>query len=256
MQKERPAQKTFVNEALRLIAEAQKEGILLRLMGAIAIRIHSPDFAFIHLELSRDITDIDFVGYEKQASKIEKFLESQNYSRRMLAFSFAMGGRMIFINNADGRQIDVFLDRLEMCHRIEYKQRLEIDTHTVPLAELLLQKMQIVKISQKDIIDTTILLREHDLAETDQNLINIKHISAILAKDWGFFHTVTTNLKKVRTLIQDFNVLSEQDKQIVRDRIDKMLHYFESTPKSSSWKMRAKVGESKKWYRDVDTPSA
>lgn len=256
MQKKSPEQGSYAIEALRLIDEAQKQGIILRLMGAIAIRLHSPNFAYLHTELGRNITDIDFVAYEKQTSKVEKFLESQNYSSRMLSFSFALGGRMIFINNTDGRHIDVFLDRLEMCHRIEYKQRLEIDSPTVPLAELLLQKMQIIKISQKDIIDTTMLLREHDLGDSDQNILNIKHISNILAKDWGFYYTVTTNLKKVRTLMEDFKVLSDQDKQIVRDRIDKMLSYFEDTPKSSSWKLRAKVGTSKKWYRDVDTPAA
>ena len=255
MEKRSPDQGSFSTEALRLVDEAQKQGIILRLMGAIAIRHHSPNFAHLHTELGRNITDIDFVAYEKQTSKIEKFLQSQNYSSRALSFSFALGGRMIFINNTDGRHIDVFLDRLEMCHRIEYKQRLEIDSPTVPLAELLLQKMQIVKISQKDIIDTTMLLREHDLGDSDQDILNIKYISNILAKDWGFYYTVATNLKKVRTLMEDFNVLSDQDKQIVRDRIDKMLTYFEDTPKSSSWKLRAKVGTSKKWYRDVDTPA-
>ncbi|MFX1560424.1 MAG: hypothetical protein ACFFBL_07535, partial [Promethearchaeota archaeon] len=105
-------QQKFVSEALRIIDAANEQGIILRLMGAIAIRLHSPEHAYLHEKLGRFITDIDFVAYEKQTSKIEKFFESQNYSRRLLAFSFAMGGRMIFTNNADGRHIDVFLDRL------------------------------------------------------------------------------------------------------------------------------------------------
>ncbi|MFX1604962.1 MAG: hypothetical protein ACFFDD_03575 [Promethearchaeota archaeon] len=249
-------QQKFVSEALRIIDAANEQGIILRLMGAIAIRLHSPEHAYLHEKLGRFITDIDFVAYEKQTSKIEKFFESQNYSRRLLAFSFAMGGRMIFTNNADGRHIDVFLDRLEMCHKIEYKKRLEIDSPTVPLAELLLQKMQIVKISEKDIIDTTMLLLAHDLGESDADTINAKHIADILSKEWGFYYTVTTNLKKVASLMREFDVLEEKDKDIVGNRIDKLLKILDDKPKSRSWKMRARVGTSKKWYKDVDTPGS
>ncbi|MHA2396505.1 MAG: hypothetical protein ACXAC0_07365 [Candidatus Thorarchaeota archaeon] len=247
-------QKKFTPEALRIIEEANKQGIILRLMGAIAIRLHSPDHAYLHEKLGRFITDIDFVAYEKQTSKIEKFFESQNYSRRMLSFSFALGGRMIFTNNSDQRHIDVFLDRLEMCHKIEYKKRLEIDNPTVPLAELLLQKMQIVKISEKDIIDTTMLFLAHELGDTDEDTINAKHISQILSKEWGFYYTVTTNLNKVATLMRDFDVLDEKDKEVVSSRIDELISRLEAEPKSRSWKMRARVGTSKKWYKDVDTP--
>ncbi|MFW9963580.1 MAG: hypothetical protein ACFFCX_08455 [Candidatus Sifarchaeia archaeon] len=249
------AQKEFVREALRIIEDANKQGIILRLMGAIAIQLHSPDYAHLHEKLGRFITDIDFVAYEKQTSKIEKFFESQNYSRRMLSFSFALGGRMIFTNNSDGRHIDVFLDRLEMCHKIDYKKRLEIDNPTVPLAELLLQKMQIVKISEKDIIDTTMLLLAHELGDTDDNTINAKHISRILASEWGFYYTVTSNLKKVDSLMRKFEVLSEKDKEIVSRRIEELIKRIDEEPKGTSWKMRAKVGTSKKWYKDVDTPA-
>ncbi|MFX1561305.1 MAG: hypothetical protein ACFFBL_12015, partial [Promethearchaeota archaeon] len=149
-----------------------------------------------------------------------------------------------------------FLDRLEMCHKIEYKKRLEIDSPTVPLAELLLQKMQIVKISEKDIIDTTMLLLAHDLGESDADTINAKHIADILSKEWGFYYTVTTNLKKVASLMREFDVLEEKDKDIVGNRIDKLLKILDDKPKSRSWKMRARVGTSKKWYKDVDTPGS
>ncbi|MHA3964141.1 MAG: hypothetical protein AM325_011465 [Candidatus Thorarchaeota archaeon SMTZ1-45] len=250
------AQQEFIREALRIIKEANKQGIILRLMGAIAIQLHSPEYAYLHEKLGRFITDIDFVAYEKQTSKIEKFFESQNYSRRMISFSFALGGRMIFINNSDGRHIDVFLDRLEMCHKIDYKKRLEIDNPTVPLAELLLQKMQIVKISEKDIIDTTMLLLAHELGDTDDNIINAKHISRILASEWGFYYTVTTNLKKVNSIMRKFEVICEKDNDIVSGRIEELIKRIDDEPKSTSWKMRAKVGTSKKWYKDVDTPGS
>ncbi|MFX0053608.1 MAG: hypothetical protein ACFFAD_01650 [Candidatus Hermodarchaeota archaeon] len=254
MEGEKGNHQVFVDEALRIIEEANKQGIILRLMGAIAIRLHSPEYAYLHEKMGRFITDIDYVAYEKQSSKIEKFFEGQNYSRRLLSFSFALGGRMIFINNSDGRHIDVFLDRLEMCHKIEYKKRLEIDSPTVPLAELLLQKMQIVKISEKDIIDTTMLILAHEIGDTDENTINAGYIAEILSKEWGFYYTVTTNLKKVASLMREFTVLDNQEKEVASSRIEELLQSIEDKPKGRSWKMRARVGTSKKWYKDVDTP--
>ena len=254
MEGEKGNHQVFVDEALRIIDEADKQGIILRLMGAIAIRIHSPEYAYLHEKMGRFITDIDYVAYEKQSSKIERFFEGQNYSRRLLSFSFALGGRMIFTNNSDGRHVDVFLDRLEMCHKIEYKKRLEIDSPTVPLAELLLQKMQIVKISEKDIIDTTMLILSHEIGNTDENTINGGYIAEILSKEWGFYYTVTTNLKKVVSLMRDFTVLNDQEKDVVSSRIDDLLQRIEDKPKGRSWKMRARIGTSKKWYKDVDTP--
>lgn len=163
---------------------------------------------------------------------------------------------MIFKNNTDGRHIDVFLDRLEMCHKIDYKKRLEIDNPTVPLAELLLQKMQIIKISEKDIIDTTMLFLAHELGDTDKDTINAKHISQILSKEWGFYYTVTTNLKKVASLMRNFDVLDESDKDVVSSRIDALIKRLDNEPKSRSWKMRARVGTSKKWYKEVDSPGS
>ena len=111
--------------------------------------------------------------------------------------------------------------------------------------------MQIVMISEKDVKDTFVLFREHEVGDNDNNMINGVYIAKLMSKDWGFYYTVTTNLLKVKNLMSEFSVLSEQDKTIISERIDSLLQKIEEQPKSSSWKMRAKVGPRKKWYKDV-----
>ena len=244
----------FVEEAMRVIDEAKKQGVTLRVMGATAIRLHCPKFVGLHKDLGREISDMDFVGYERQSSKIEGVLESLGYTSRPLAYSFRLTGRLIFIDNVNARHVDIFLDRLAMCHTIDFSKRLEVDYPTIPLAELLLQKMQIVKLSEKDVKDIVVLLREHDMGHRDAETTNIEYAAKLLSKDWGFYYTVTTNLRKVRGLTQRYSVLSDEDRRDVTRKIDQILAAIEEAPKSVSWKMRAKLGSSKKWYREVDTP--
>jgi len=248
----------FVKEGLRIVQSAEREGVVLRVMGAVAIRIHCPDSLDLLQRLERNISDIDLVGYEKQTSKIEKLMPTLGYTSRQLSYSYAQAGRLIFLDSSDStgsKHVDVFLDKLAMCHTIPYLGRLEKDSPTVPLAEILLQKTQIVQLSEKDVKDTMVLFKDHDIGDTDSDTINIRYIAELLSKDWGFYYTVATNLQKVKSLAGTFPALSEQDKQTVVGRIENALGRLDAEPKSSAWKMRAKVGTKKKWYKDVYSPA-
>jgi hypothetical protein len=69
---------------------------------------------------------------------------------------------------------------------------------------MLLEKMQIVQINEKDVIDTIMLLLEHPLGDIDKETINIKRVAELCAADWGLWRTLTMNLGKVRTLSQGY----------------------------------------------------
>src|SRR5205085_5932587 len=107
-----------------------------------------------------------------------------------------------FVDVARHRPVDVLVDSLEMCHRFEFSDRLSKSMPTLPLAELLLSKLQIVKINRKDVLDALVLLAEHPLAQDDGepdsfhglNAISIPRINAYTSNDWGWWRTVTGNL--------------------------------------------------------------
>lgn len=138
-----------------------------------------------------------------------------------------------------------------MCHTIVFKDRLTIDPWTLSLADLLLEKMQIVKINMKDLKDTAVLLLEHETGQDDRT-IDMGYIATIMGNDWGFYHTFTTNLKKVRDVLPQFNSLDEGERNLTNHRIQKILEQLEKSKKSLKWKARAKIGTRMKWYRDVD----
>ncbi len=241
----------FIGEAIRLVDEAEKKGIKLRIMGAIAVRIHCPNFSHLLSQLKREITDIDFMSYSKERRKITKFLEKSGYKLNKAIAT--VHGRYIFEHNSGKLKVDVFFDKLEMCHTINFADRLEVDYPTIPLADLLLEKMQIIQLNEKDIKDTVVLLREHKVGDSEKECINAGYIAKLLSRDWGFYYTVTTNLKWIKEkFIPRYGVLGEEGKKDVTSKIDALTDRVEKHEKSISWKLRAKIGNKKKWYRDVE----
>ena len=140
-----------------------------------------------------------------------------------------------------------------MCHVVSWeKGRLEIDKPTISLADLMLEKLQIVRINEKDVKDVMMLLLEHGIGDNDDEIVNGAYISKLMAKDWGFYYTSTTNLNKVKSLLGEYDALSPDDRDVISARIDELLDMIEKEPKSLGWKLRAKVGTKKQWYNDVE----
>lgn len=248
------AEKDFEAEALRISEAAKNNGLVLRLLGALAIRIHCPKYCYLHEDMNRRYTDLDFAAYRKQNDKILKLLTGLGYSYDFRMVAVFGANRVILENNTTQLKVDIFYDKLEFCHTIDFtkNQRLEVDYPTISVSDLLLEKMQIVSITEKDIIDTSILLLEHDVGISDKDVINIGYLTKLLAQDWGFYYTVTTNLAKVGESILRNNKISSDERAKATTNIDKILKEIEDASKSTGWKIRARVGPSKKWYRDVE----
>jgi len=246
----------FINEALRIINHAQESNVLLRLMGGFAIRIHCPKHDYLYDKLGRKPAyDLDLVAYTKSRPQIKKIFIDLGYApMASMALMFATGrNRQIYTDEAHNRSVDVFFDRLEMCHTIEFKNRLELDNPTISLSDLLLQKLQICKINEKDIKDMIILLREHEIGDVEKETVNLRYIAKLLSTDWGFWYTVTLNLNKVKEFLGEYaQAITSEDQKDVADKIARMLKALEDEPKSLTWKMRAKIGTSKRWYTEVE----
>ncbi len=244
----------FVGEALGIVERAQAKGVFLRILGSTAFRIHSPEYVSIHEAMNRPLTDVDFAAYSKQDREIEAVLQGEGYKLTTAALTpelFAM--RRIFNHPTNGIHIDVFLDELNFCHKIPFRSRLEVDSPTIPLAELVLEKTQIVTLNQKDIKDMLILLAAHPVGDHDKETINGKHIAGLLSKDWGLYYTTTLSLDKIRKGLEVYRQpFSDQDVENIKARIDSLSKMIEEAPKSLSWKARAKIGPKVKWYNDVD----
>jgi hypothetical protein len=237
-------------EHLRIAAEAERRGVILRLLGALAFHLRCPQHAPLRTALGRELSDLDYVALSKQWDAIVTLLTSLGYAFDERRAMLHGNDRVIFFH-PNGLRVDVFFDRLDMCHEIDLRGRLLIDPDTISLADLLLEKMQIMRITAKDIVDTIVLFLEHPLTRTDAG-INADYVARRLAYDWGFYYTVITNLGRIRDeFLDQYPQLGSQERQVVRDRTGQMLDRIEAESKTLKWKMRARLGTSVQWYKDV-----
>ena len=251
-EQDRTEREKFEGELKRIIQASDEAGILLRVIGSLAFQMHCNEYGYLQEAMGRAYTDIDFAAYRKQTKEIKELMTRLGYTENREVFIVSEGERSIFDKPAVGMHVDVFYEKLDFCHTIYWAKRLEVDAPTIPLAELLLEKMQIVQINEKDIIDTIMLLMEHPLGDVDEETINIKRIAELCSTDWGLWRTTTMNLDKVRQLAHGYNELKDEHKVHIEAQVAAALERIEQEPKSLAWRLRSRVGDRVKWYKEVD----
>jgi hypothetical protein len=246
--------RALIQEGLEIVEKASKKSVYLRVLGAVAFRIHCAGHEQLFEAMGRTLSDLDFAGLGNQTNMVVSVFHDAGYHQdpeSVMEAAFS-GGRLIFNNGTKPIHVDVFLDKLEMSHTVNFSKRLDVDYPTLPLEELALEKLQIHDFTEKDAKDFAVLLREHAIGEKGREEISGLYIAGLLANDWGFYYTVTTNLAKCTQLISSYDALSSQDRSIIDTRIEALLSAIEREPKSLNWKMRARIGTKKKWYSDVE----
>jgi hypothetical protein len=252
----------FIDEGKRLVDEAAKREIPLRLLGGVAIRIHCLESLTFARKLMRlgegqqEYTDLDLMSYMRfRKSKMKEFFEEMGYEKRPTTMSTAATQRQIYFHPKGWFYVDVFYDKLLAAnHPLDFRGRLELDSPTITPADLLLEKLQIVFPDEKDVKDLLLVLRAHEIStKEEKNRINAKFIAAKLGSDWGFWYTVTTNLSGLREYVQAAQNLTDEEKQDLNSKIDQLVQTIENEPKSTGWKMRSIVGTKRKWYNPVET---
>ena len=245
----------FEAELNRILEASQEAGVVLRVIGSLAFQMHCTKYGYLQAAMGRAYTDIDFAGYKNQTRDVQELMKSLGYEEVREVIIMSEGARSIFNHQDSSLHVDVFYDKLDFSHIISWNDRLEVDRPTIPLAELLLEKMQIFQINEKDIIDTIMLLLEHPLGDSDDEVINIQRIAQLLSKDWGLWRTTTMNLDKVRQMAGQYSQLNADEQAHVVNQVEGSLARIEAEPKSRGWKLRARVGDRVKWYKEVDEVS-
>jgi hypothetical protein len=242
----------FLSAAGRIIDEARSRRITLRLLGSLAYRRHCPKYVSLLDTMLRVLTDLDFASERRFARQVQTMLADLGYHQDA-DIALATGGARQYYKHPHTRLgVDIFMDKLDYCHPISFNGRLEVDSETIPLAELLLEKMQIVELNVKDVKDTIVLLLEHPVGKGDVETVNIDYIARILGADWGFYYTVTTNLKTVTNHLKDYEQLNAAEREVVKSRIDGLQQRLETEPKTLGWKARARIGTRVRWYQQIE----
>jgi hypothetical protein len=241
-------------EALRMIALADAGKLQVRLMGGLAFHARCRSWT---ARIDRDGRDIDLATRSKDRKALSALMVANGYAADRQYNALYGHKQLYFVDPARRRPVDVLIDRMEMSHKFEFADRLQIDSPTLPLAELLLTKVQIAQINRKDILDGLALLSEYPLGSTDDGTINVDRITNLTSADWGWWRTIIGNLGKFEGYLN--NSLQPGELEFGRPahfevlgQINALRDLLETAPKSTKWKLRARVGERVQWYEEPE----
>src|SRR5580704_15213818 len=235
-------------EAIFLVRGAADAGHRLKILGGLGVRVLCPDFP----PRMRAGQDIDLACLGKSRRKIADHLESAGCQpdRR---FNNLNGDRQMYFNAPSGRPIDVMVDRLSMCHTLDFKPSFSSASANLPTlapADLLLSKLQIVELNAKDAHDIFHLLSGVRVGrDSTRRFIDPDRFGSVLAGDWGWWRTVTGSLNKLPGLLSEQPGLAPPyPKFDPLTQAKQLLEIAETVPKGLKWKARAKMGERVRWY--------
>ena len=241
-----------ITEAIRIIDVARKKDAILRLIGGLAVRNHCEIIDFCE----RDYGDIDFVGLKKHFKKINETFKELGYTENRNVAIATSGQQMQFYKKDLEDHVDVFLDTFRMEHDVVLKDRLTLEDYTISISDILITKLQIYTMNEKDLRDILTIVKDVPLDEEDKSgVINVKYIAQLCAKDWGLYTDIISNINKCLNLMHHYNLSPEEVKQI-QIKLKTIKEMIENEPKTRRWKLRAKIGKKKSWYRVVEEEGA
>jgi hypothetical protein len=229
-----------IDETRRLLRAAEAAGVPLRAVGGIGVALRAPSIS--RLEPPRQYHDIDLVGRAGSSTRVGELMARAGYAAAD-RFNKLNGSERLLFHDPDGRRVDVFLERLRMCHTLEFGSRLAIDRDTLPIADLALSKLQIVEQTPRDEADLVALLADHELTDDDAGL-SLRRVVGVCANDWGWWRTVVDNLERLTASVEP----ATPTHAAARARAADLRDALDSAPKSAGWQLRAVIGRRKTWY--------
>jgi hypothetical protein len=232
-------------EAVTLVAGATSAGLRLRLLGGLGVRVLCPDFP----PRLRPGQDMDLACAGKGRRDVAAYLEKSGCVPDKM-FNSLNGDRQMYFIAPSGRPIDVMVDRLVMCHTLDFRSSLRNSSLTLDPADLLMSKLQIVELNAKDVHDITHLLAGLPIAAASpEPFIDVGRFREVLGGDWGWWRTSTASLEKLPALLADSPGLVPGDARFdPLAQTTRLLDAAASAPKSMKWKLRANVGDRVRWY--------
>jgi hypothetical protein len=247
-------------EGRRIVEAADAAGLPIRVVGGVGVALIAPTVG--QLRPIRTYHDIDLAA-PARAPAIARLMAALGYGAST-EFNALNGAERMLFHDPGGRRIDVFIDTLRMCHELRFRDRLTTWPLTLSPADLLLSKLQIVELTDRDAQDVLALLADHALTEAHGGGIDLRRIREVCATDWGWWRTVDVN---VAALIARWEQASgtgaarvgradadapPEASSTALERARDLRSHLAAAPKSVGWRLRAMVGPRLRWYESPE----
>jgi hypothetical protein len=232
-----------IAEGRRIVRAADDAGLLVRLTGGVGIACVCP--TALKPPLQRSFKDIDVVGLASQRKQIVGVLETLGYQPDLQFNAMNGATRLLLQDPVNGRQLDVFLDEVNLCHRIDLRERLGLTTPSLSVSDLLLMKLQVIETNMKDYTDIAGIFADHEPGQ-DPLGVDLTYLGRLTGNDWGLWRTITLVAERSRLFARELEGFEAS--ALVDTRIQGLLDHLQQVPKTRKWTLRAAIGERKRWY--------
>lgn len=232
-----------VAEGRRIAEAAAEQGVPLRVMGGVAVAMVCPSSG--RPPLAREYADIDLASSTAARKDVVKLLESLGYAGDK-EFNVLHGHRRLYFwDEHNQRQVDVFLNEANLCHRIDLKHRIDKTPLTLSPADLTVLKLQVVETNEKDYLDLCALFADHPFSDDDSG-IDLAYVAELAASDWGLWRTL--GMVAERTERFALELPEFEAGEVVAERLRQLREELDRVPKTRGWKLRSRIGDRKRWY--------
>jgi len=232
-----------VEEAQRIAQATSEAGIPLKFTGGVGIALCSPSAS--RPPLQRAYQDLDAVVPSRQARAVGKLLMQLDYVEDEQFNAVHGGERLIFFDPHNARHVDLFFERIQLCHKLDLRGRLSVEGPALAPADLLLMKLQVVEANRKDLTDICALASDH-MFEPGGEGVDLGYLTRLTSDDWGLWRTTTMIAQRVIDFAKSFAELPNAT--LVVERLQAFVDASVEAPKSRGWKLRARVGDRMRWY--------
>jgi hypothetical protein len=232
-----------VAEGDRIAEHASRQGLPLRLLGGVAVALRCPSSR--QSPLRREYADVDLATRASANKEVIGFLGSLGYVGDREFNTLHGHRRLLFWDEANQRQLDVFVDQAQLCHQIDFRERLEVCPRTLSLADLTVLKLQVVETNDKDYLDLCAIFADHDLSE-DESGVNSTHVAALAAADWGLWRTMGMVAERTAQFARELPEFGAGER--VAARLARLREELDTVPKTRGWRLRSRIGDRKRWY--------
>jgi hypothetical protein len=228
---------SLLEAAQHLTSTGDERGVALRALGGVGVLMHCP--VARSTGPHREFADLDVAVPRDAARQLPELFQAAGYDPDK-RFNALQGDRRMIFHGPAGK-VDVFVGVFEMCHKLDLSPRLALERDTLTASDLLMTKLQVVEVNQKDVDDAALLLSEHELDEGPGDHIDLAYLRTLVYDDWGLWRTATGTLKLVAERRDD-----------VAGSARGIAGALEDAPKGKRFRMRARIGERKRWYELPD----
>ncbi|MEA2316624.1 MAG: hypothetical protein QOD44_813 [Solirubrobacteraceae bacterium] len=231
-------------EAWRVAGAIEDAGLHLRFAGGLGIAMTCP--SALRPPLAREYGDLDLAGRRKDHRLIVSLLHELGYVEDVEFNALNSDRRLLLHDPVSDRPVDVFLERAELCHDIDLRDRVRLPGPALTPADLLLMKLQVFETTRKDLTDIIAILVDHPMGHGEGEGVDVEYLACLAAKDWGLWRTTTMVARRAAEFARELEGFEHAD--IVAARTGEYLAALDAAPKSRAWRLRHRVGDKKRWY--------